>query len=97
MFWYEKSINILDKAFSLDPTDGLTLLYLGSAHEILGNYQEAIDKYRRYSQVSRLSHHRKSLEGKLHRLVLKQIEKETKTAKKPLRPRIGKLDELDRL
>jgi len=72
------SVKILSKAFKIDSTDGLTLFYLGTAHEMLGHYPEAIDKYRRYSQVSRTSHVRKSIEGRLLRAVRKQIEKEVK-------------------
>ena len=72
------SVKILSQAFEIDSTDGITLFYLGTGHEMLGNYQEAIDKYRRYSQVSRISHIRKPIERRLQWIIRKQIEKEVK-------------------
>jgi tetratricopeptide (TPR) repeat protein len=77
---YEQSIPFLSKAFELGPSDGQTLFHLGTAHEILGNYPEAIDTYRAYSRISGMSSIRKSIEGRLDRLISTQIKDEVKVA-----------------
>ncbi len=75
---FDKAFPYLIQAFLQDSTDGRTLFYLGTAYEITKDYRHAIDIYRRYTQVSRLESIRNSIEARLNRLVLGELEKESR-------------------
>lgn len=70
----------LVKALRRNLNDPLTLFYLGSSYEHLGEVQKAIAVYRRYTQVSPLSGLRKTIEGRLAFLLQKQMQLEAQAA-----------------
>ena len=77
---FEKAIPLLLQAFLKDSTDGRTLFYLGTAYEITHNIRFAIDIYRRYVDVSRFRSIRSSIEARMVRLALGQMEEEIRGA-----------------
>lgn len=77
---FQKSIKILRRAYELNPNDGLTIFYLGTAYEILGVENKAIELYRQYTNINRFSPVRASVEQRLLRLINRQIEKDVQKA-----------------
>ena len=70
----------LEKAFEINPTDGVTIFYLGLINENNKNFSQAISFYRLYPRVGRLSHMRARIERRLESLNRKMITKEVKQA-----------------
>ncbi|MDZ7272058.1 MAG: hypothetical protein ONB17_10615, partial [candidate division KSB1 bacterium] len=77
---YAAAIRALSKAFALDSTDARTLFYLGSAYEITGDLDGAIDMYRRYTRVGRMSQMRRALEGRLQVLLRRRLVEQAREA-----------------
>ena len=74
------AIDLLAASVQKNPGDGKALFYLGTAYEITENYKKALETYRQYSNVSRFSKIRKSLEGRMRRLLMRQIEEDVAKA-----------------
>lgn len=70
----------LEKAYSLNPADGTTLFYLGALAEENGDLQTAIDYYRQYTRIGRMSKMRGLLKARLRKAVEKQVAQEAKLA-----------------
>jgi tetratricopeptide (TPR) repeat protein len=75
---FGKAIPLLQKAFLKDSTDGRTLFYLGTAHEILKDYPRAMDMYRRVADVGPAEEIRSCIKARLTGLMRKQMEDEAK-------------------
>ncbi len=69
---------MLDK----EPDNGKALFYTGTAYEITGDTDNAIEMYRRYNQVSKTSSLRRDLERRLRKLLYAKMQQEVKTAVK---------------
>ncbi len=76
---FDKAIPLLLEAFLADTSDGRTLFYLGTAFEATNDIPHALDIYRRYVDVSRAKHIRKSIEARLIGLIRKQMAEEAKS------------------
>ncbi len=77
---YAAAIRALSRAFALDSTDARTIFYLGSAYEVTGNLDGAIEMYRRYPRAGRLSQMRRALEGRLQVLLRRRLAEEARQA-----------------
>ncbi len=76
----EKAEKALLQAYQLDNNDGKTIFYLGAAYEAQGDYTNAIQYYRQYTKVGRLSKMRGQIEGRLELLSRKQMEMQAQQA-----------------
>lgn len=77
---YAAAITVLRRAFRLDSTDARTLFYLGSAYELTGDLDGAIDMYRRHTRVGRMSEMRRALEGRLQVLLRRRLAEQARLA-----------------
>jgi tetratricopeptide (TPR) repeat protein len=76
----KRALTSLQKAHGFMQNDGITISYLGAIYEKRGDYAQAIQWYRQYTKVGRLSKQRREIEGRLAWVTRKQIEIETRNA-----------------
>jgi tetratricopeptide (TPR) repeat protein len=76
----DKAMGYLERARSLEPDDTGAVLILGLIHEKRGEIQAAIDAYRSYAKLSRLSRSRKIIKARLDRLIREQIKRQIEAA-----------------
>lgn len=76
----DEAMGYLDRARALEPDDTGAVLILGLIHEKRGEIQAAIDAYRSYATLSRLSRARKIIKARLDRLIREQIRQQTEQA-----------------
>lgn len=76
----ERAIKSLQTALVLDPNDGNSIFYMGAVYERKEEYDSAIEFYRRYTQVGRLSKTRGKIEGRLEWLVRKKMQSDAQKA-----------------
>ncbi|MEJ2636284.1 MAG: tetratricopeptide repeat protein [Calditrichia bacterium] len=77
---YEKAVKSLEESYKLNDKEDKTIFYLGASHEELHDYDRAIQYYRLYSSVSRLSKMRGQMEARLEMLTRKKMESEVALA-----------------
>jgi len=81
--WYEKrefqtAIATLNKVLAIEPNNGKALFYAGTAYEINGDLDNAMEMYKKYNRVNKSSDLRTALEKRLKKLVQLQMQKEIK-------------------
>ena len=77
---YKMAIPILESVHKRAPKDGVTLFYLGTSFEKSGQLKQAIQTYRQFTQLSRFSKMRKTVEAQLRLLMRKEIWQEVRQA-----------------
>lgn len=76
----ERAITSLQTAIELDPNDGNSIFYMGAVYERKEEFESAIEYYRKYTQVGRLSKARGKIEGRLEWLVRKKMQSDAQKA-----------------
>lgn len=70
---YNGALEQLRAALETRPEDPKTLYYLGLTEEITGDDNQALERYKKYARISRVSPYRKRLEGRYRWLTNKRI------------------------
>ena len=77
---YNVAKQVLQKVYDENPNDGRTLLYLGSAHEALGEYSQAIDVLKRFDTLGFMAGEKGAVAAKLDALMRAQMAAEARQA-----------------
>jgi tetratricopeptide (TPR) repeat protein len=76
---YEQALDYLKRSNAIEADDPKTLLYLGMAHEMRIELEDARNIYARYTDIAALSPYRRLLHGRYYRLTRRLIREEIRS------------------